>query len=786
MQRGHFRPNTPATGAPTISGTARVGETLTVNTSDIADEDGMENATYTFSWFVDFNTDTAYGERRSKTSDTTYRVQPRDAGFTITVQARFNDDYRNTEIRTSAATAAVAATEPYAPQNLNVSLHGAGALNLSWEAPSWDEDAWFDRSENVGDGGSSITRYKVQWKESADSWDTPADVSEATVTGTTYTITGLTNGVRYRFRVLATNDVGDGSWSAVVPRTPRTIPSAPAIDSVTPGGRMLTVAWTASADDGGASVTGYDMRYIRSDASNKADANWTVWDGVWSSGALRYNLIGLTNGVGYDVQARAVNSVGEGPWSGTHTGTPRAAPDAPTLDSVTPGDRMFTVAWSAPSDDGGAGVTGYDLRHSRSDAPNKADANWTVNDSVWSSGALRYNLIGLTNGVGYDVQVRAVNSVGPGAWSGSGSGKPQTTPGAPSVNSLTPGDEMLTVAWSAPAEDGGSNVTGYDLRHIRSDAPNKADANWTVNDSVWSSGELRYGLAGLTNGVEYDVRMRAVNAAGNGPWSSTVSATPLTVPGRPGSTIMVTPGDETLTVAWSAPSDDGGAGVTGYDLRHIPSGAADKADPNWTVETGVGSSTSLQYNITGLTNGMEYDVQVRAVNAAGDGSWSSTHTETPVTSELHPSNTAPVFAEGASTTRSVDENTPAGTGIGNPVLAADADNDPLTYTLGGDDAGSFDIDAGTGQIGVGDGTALDYEADKNTYSVVVAVTDPSGASDTIAVTITVNDVDLQTDYDANNDETIDKGEAVAAVIDYFSGVITKREAIEVAKLYFDS
>ena len=329
VQTGHYRPNTPATGVPTINGTPGVGETLTVDTSGISDEDGMDDATFTFYWFADYDTGTRRGLDRSTTTDTTYRVQPRDAGLTLTVRARFNDNFGNTETSASAATVAVAATEPDAPQNLNVSLHGTGALHLSWEAPSWDLDTWFDESENLGDGGSSITGYNVQWKESAGSWNTPADVSEATVAAATHTITRLTNGLEYTVRVLATNDVGNGSWSAVVTGTPATTPGAPAIGSVTLGDETLTVAWSAPSDDGGAGVTGYDLRYIRSDATDKADANWTVNDSVWSSGELLYNLIGLTNGVGYDLQARAVNSAGEGDWSSTHNGTPGGAPDAP-------------------------------------------------------------------------------------------------------------------------------------------------------------------------------------------------------------------------------------------------------------------------------------------------------------------------------------------------------------------------------------------------------------------------------------------------------------------------
>ena len=86
------------------------------------------------------------------------------------------------------------------------------------------------------------------------------------------------------------------------------------------------------------------------------------------------------------------------------------------------------------------------------------------------------------------------------------------------------------------------------------------------------------------------------------------------------------------------------------------------------------------------------------------------------------------------------ENTAAGENVGAPVTAMDADNDTLTYSLGGTDMASFDIDPSTGQIMVGAGTMLDYET-KASYMVTVTATDPDSASDMITVTITVTNVE---------------------------------------------
>ena len=155
-----------------------------------------------------------------------------------------------------------------------------------------------------------------------------------------------------------------------------------------------------------------------------------------------------------------------------------------------------------------------------------------------------------------------------------------------------------------------------------------------------------------------------------------------------------------------------------------------------------------------------------------------------------PSNTAPEFtdARDGAIELNVAENTGEGEAVGAPVAATDAEDDALTYALGGADAALFTIDEQTGQIRVGAGTTLDHEADKNVYTVDVTATDSSGLSATVTVTIAVTNVGLGSPlgdaYDADGNEAIDRDEAIAAVADYFADRITREEAIEVVQLYF--
>ena len=146
----------------------------------------------------------------------------------------------------------------------------------------------------------------------------------------------------------------------------------------------------------------------------------------------------------------------------------------------------------------------------------------------------------------------------------------------------------------------------------------------------------------------------------------------------------------------------------------------------------------------GLTNGVEYPFQVRAVDFYGEGLPSDIARATPLVR-----NHAPEFDLGESATLAVDEEEPPDNHVGSAVTATDPEGDTLTYSLSGTHASSFDIDASNGQISVGSGTTLDYESGLREYSVIVSVhdrLDTDGDQDTtnddsIDVTINVNNVD---------------------------------------------
>ena len=186
-------PNSPATGQPTISGTAQVGQTLTADTSGIADEDGLDNVTFSYQWMADdTNIQGATGS--------TYTLADRDKGKTIKVRVSFTDDANNEESLPSAATDAVAAL-PGKPQDLKGEA-SAQRIDLTWKAPTGpavvEYVVYRGILQNGSMNGQALTKYAT---------------IDAAGKAMTYTDDNVEEGVEYRYRVAAVNSHGEGKKS---------------------------------------------------------------------------------------------------------------------------------------------------------------------------------------------------------------------------------------------------------------------------------------------------------------------------------------------------------------------------------------------------------------------------------------------------------------------------------------------------------------------------------------------------------------------------------------------
>ena len=378
---------------------------------------------------------------------------------------------------------------------------------------------------------------------------------------TTVTVGGLTNGQAVQFRVAGVNDLGQGEFSALsaaVTPTP-TVATVPTAVTTTPGNRSVTVEWGAPADDGGSPVDGYELTVH--------DQAGVQIGGVRNAAAAARSFVvdGLTNGTGYRFRVAAVNAQGAGPRSGlTPVTTPRTVPDAPAVVSATFADSSATVEWTAPANDGGAPITGYEVQMLDASgsplAPPQAAGSGTARSFV---------VTGLTNGDTYRFQVRAINVAGNSLYSTrSDTVTPARVADAPTIDSVTPREDSAVVRWTPPTVTGGVPITGYELQ-----VTDQAGTPIGAPQAAGGAGARQFVVTGLTPGERYRFRVRALNAAGPGSFSalspSQVVGLAPTRPGirdarsgRPGGVVNA-------TARWNRPAADGGLPITNYVVRAI-------------------------------------------------------------------------------------------------------------------------------------------------------------------------------------------------------------------------
>ena len=327
----------------------------------------------------------------------------------------------------------------------------------------------------------------------------------------------------------------------------------------------------------------------------------------------------------------------------------------------------------------------------------------------------------------YEVQVLARSPEGESQWSQSvevrtvANQAPTFSEGSRTSRSLdenTAGTNDIGNPVTATDNDGGTldyRLAGTDAASFDLDA-NDGQLETRSGETYDYEEKARYEVTvrvedgqGGSNTIEVTINLRDETEPPEDPAAPSVSAASST----------------SLTVTWAEPANTG-PDIHDYDVQYR--------------EGDSGSFTSWSHNsaertatITNLTPGTSYEAQVLARNPEGASDWSS-----PGTGSTDP-NQLPVFTDGSSATRALNENTPGVENVGYPVGATDPENTTLTYRLEGTDADSFSIDTRSGQLRTRSGKTWDYET-KSSYSVSVEATDGHGGERTIPVFIQLNDL----------------------------------------------
>ena len=477
---------------------------------------------------------------------------------------------------TAGVSAAVTpATVPGAPTSV-AATPGNAQASVSWKAPA-------------SNGGSSITGYKITPYIGANSQGS----TTVGASSTSATITGLTNGTSYTFAVAATNAMGTGAAGTSSAVTPTGPPAAPGNVAAVPGNTQLAVSWTAPSN-GGSAITGYTVTpYIGTSKGTAVGAG---------PSATSLTLTGLTNGTTYTVHVTATNALGTGPAGVSAAATPATVPGAPTNVTATAGNAQATVAWTAPSTNGGSAITSYVVTPY---IGTTAQATTTAGGSATS-----VVVTGLTNGTTYTFTVAALNSVGAGAATTSAAATPTGPPAAPTSVSATAAPGAATVTWVAPP-NGGSPITGYTVTpYVGSTKGTPVGAGASATSAT---------ATGLVNGTTYTFAVTATSSLGTGPAGVSNAVTPATVPGTP-SGVTATAGYQQASVTWTAPSN-GGSAITSYLVTPYQGSTAG------TPVTVSGTTTAA--TVTGLTDGLAYTFSVVATNSVGSGVPATSNAITP-------------------------------------------------------------------------------------------------------------------------------------------------------------
>jgi predicted RNA-binding protein with TRAM domain len=207
-------------------------------------------------------------------------------------------------------------------------------------------------------------------------------------------------------------------------------------------------------------------------------------------------------------------------------------------------------------------------------------------------------VVGLANGTTYTFTVTATNAVGSGLASApSAVVTTPNVPGEPTSVIATAGVRSASVAWSAPASNGGSAVIEYTVQM----SPALTGAAISVTGTTAA-------VTGLANGATYTFAVTATNAVGSGLASapSALVTTP-NVPGAPTS-VVASAGNASASVSWLGPSSDGGSPLTGFTVVVTPP-----------AQLAVFAISGTTATVSGLANGTSYSFQVLATNLVGTG-----------------------------------------------------------------------------------------------------------------------------------------------------------------------
>ena len=577
-------PNNPATGSLSITGTVQVGETLTVDTSGVGDEDGRENATFSYQWLAD-------GTAISGATANAYTPVEADEGKAITVQVSFTDDAGNDEALTSEATDAVAA----APATPAANNPATGAPTIRGTAQVGEMLAADTSGMSDADGLSNVS-FSYQWL--AD------DVEIAGATGSTYTLADSDEGKTVKVRVSFTDDAANpesltsAATVAVEARPNSPATGAPTISGTAEIGETLTAETSGIADADGLSNVQYEYQWLADDAE------------IAGATSLTYTLVSAEEGKVIKVRVSFADDAGNEETltsvatDGVAAAGPSEPPAKPQGMSATATHDQAVLTWDDPGDDS---ITGYVvLRRIR---VNDQGGEFSVLVPDTGSAAATYTDASVAAETPYTYRIKAINKHGTSERSRWYHIDTQAPPGAepgpagqaPANLTAVPADGQVVLSWDAPAEDADA-VTGYQVLR----AEGQGGLSTLVSDT--GSTTTTYTDAKVADGYSYAYRVKAIRD-GERSGASNEARVQLK-PAKPTGLSAETVAYNTVTLTWDEPQDDSGTGYVVMRLDFVRSDMITLAADTGTADTGYTDETVEPETL--------YFYYVQAINPGGE------------------------------------------------------------------------------------------------------------------------------------------------------------------------
>ena len=704
------KPNSQATGAPTLSGTAQVGETLRADVSSIADEDGLANATFSYQWLAD---DADIGGA----TGSTYALAADDVGKAIKVRVSFTDDAGNNEELTSAATDAVAA---------RLNSAATGAPTISGTAQVW-ETLEADVSSIADEDGLENAAFAYQWL---------ADDADITgVTDSRYTLAEADEGKAVKVQVSFTDDAGNeemlasAATAAVAakPNSPAT--GAPTISGTARVGETLTADTSGIADADGLDNATFTYRWLAADAeiAGATNSTYTLADSD-SSKAIKVQ-VSFTDDAGNEetLTSDATETVTAKPNS--------PATGAPTISGTARVGETLTADTSGIADADGLDNATFTYRWLAADAEiaGATNSTYTLADAD-SSKAIKVQA-SFTDDAGNEETLTSAATAAVAA-------RPNTpATGEPNINGTAQVGETLTADTSGIADEDGLGNVAFTYQWLAGDA----DISGATN-STHTLGEADKGKA-IRLTVSFTDDAGNEETLTSAATDTVAGAGPTEPPAKPRTLKATEVSHDKVTLTWRDPQDNT---ITGYIILRRDKDVHEEGTFE-TVEANTGTADTT-YTDTSVYPEKRYVYRIKAVNAYDESeisSWVRAYTPAAPAPENTPATGTPTI----SGTVQVGETLTADTsgiadddGLENVTfsyqwLADDADIDGATassYTLADTEEGkavkltvSFTDDAGNAETLTSAGTAAVEAAPNSAATGAPTITGTAQVAETL-------------------------------------------------------